>query len=43
MAARCAEEISRQVRAFNPWPMAETRFNGEQLRIWAAELIESPL
>jgi methionyl-tRNA formyltransferase len=39
---RSAEEISRQVRAFNPWPMAETRFNGEQLRIWAAEPIESP-
>ena len=39
---RSAEEISRQVRAFNPWPMAETRFNGEQLRIWAAEAIESP-
>ncbi|HTD71879.1 MAG TPA: methionyl-tRNA formyltransferase [Steroidobacteraceae bacterium] len=39
---RSAEEISRQVRAFNPWPMAETRFNGEQLRIWAAESLESP-
>jgi methionyl-tRNA formyltransferase len=39
---RSAEEVSRQVRAFNPWPMAETRFNGEQLRIWAAEPIESP-
>jgi len=37
-----AAEISRQVRAFNPWPMAETRFNGEQLRIWAAESLESP-
>jgi methionyl-tRNA formyltransferase len=39
---RSAEEISRQVRAFNPWPMAETRLDGEQLRIWAAEAIESP-
>jgi methionyl-tRNA formyltransferase len=39
---RHAEEISRQVRAFNPWPMAETRFKGEQLRIWEAEPIESP-
>jgi methionyl-tRNA formyltransferase len=39
---RSAEEIWRQVRAFNPWPMAETRFNGEQLRIWEAEPIESP-
>jgi methionyl-tRNA formyltransferase len=40
--ARHAAEISRQVRAFNPWPMAETRFNGKQLRIWEAEPIESP-
>jgi methionyl-tRNA formyltransferase len=39
---RSAEEISRQVRAFIPWPMAETRFNGEQLRIWGAEALESP-
>jgi methionyl-tRNA formyltransferase len=39
---RSAEEISRQVRAFNPAPVAETRFNGAQLRIWAAEPLESP-
>jgi methionyl-tRNA formyltransferase len=39
---RSAEEISRQVRAFNPWPMAETRFKGEQLRIWDAEPLEAP-
>jgi methionyl-tRNA formyltransferase len=25
------------VRAFNPWPVAETRWQGRQLRIWAAE------
>jgi methionyl-tRNA formyltransferase len=37
-----AELIHRQIRAFNPWPMAETRFNGEQLRIWDAEPIEAP-
>ena len=35
--SRTAGEISRQVRAFNPWPVAETRWNGQQLRIWAAE------
>ena len=39
---RHAEEISRQVRAFNPWPMAETRFDGKQLRICEAEPIDSP-
>jgi methionyl-tRNA formyltransferase len=36
-----AVEISRQVRAFNPAPVAETRCNGEQLRIWEAQAIES--
>jgi methionyl-tRNA formyltransferase len=35
--SRTAGEISRQVRAFNPWPVAETRWKGQQLRIWAAE------
>jgi methionyl-tRNA formyltransferase len=31
-----AEQISRQVRAFNPWPIAETRLSGAQVRIWEA-------
>ena len=39
---RHAEEISRQVRAFNPTPVAETRFEGKQLRIWEAEPLDSP-
>jgi methionyl-tRNA formyltransferase len=39
---RSAEEIDRQVRAFNPWPIAETRLDGEQLRIWEAEPLDSP-
>ena len=30
-------DVSRQVRAFNPWPIAETRLNGAQLRIFEAE------
>lgn len=33
---RDALDIDRQVRAFNPWPIAETRLDGEQLRIHAA-------
>ena len=33
---RSAVEIDRQVRAFNAWPIAETRWRGEQLRIWEA-------
>lgn len=32
--SRSALEIDRQVRAFNPWPIAETRWNGQQLRVW---------
>jgi methionyl-tRNA formyltransferase len=31
-----ATEIERKVRAFNPWPIAETMFGGEQLRIYSA-------
>jgi methionyl-tRNA formyltransferase len=37
---RSAVEIDRQVRAFNPWPIAETRLDGEQLRIYSAEVID---
>ena len=36
-----ALQIWRLVRAFNPWPIAETRLNGAQLRIWDAELRDS--
>ena len=35
--SRTAIEIARQVRAFNPWPVAETRWKGLQLRIWEAQ------
>ena len=39
---RSAREIDRQVRAFNPWPVAETRWNGRQLRIWEATPLDRP-
>ena len=32
--------IERQVRAFNPWPVAETRLDGEALRVWRARAID---
>ncbi len=32
-----ATEIERRVRAFNPWPIAESRYEGEQLRILRAK------
>lgn len=38
--SREAVEIGRKVRAFNPWPVAETRLDGEQLRIYAARVID---
>jgi methionyl-tRNA formyltransferase len=31
-----AIEIDRRVRAFNPWPVAETRWREQQLRVWHA-------
>ena len=37
-----AVHIHRQVRAFNPWPVAQTQFNGQQLRVWDAEPIAAP-
>jgi methionyl-tRNA formyltransferase len=30
--------VVRQVRAFNPWPIAESQLEGVQLRVWDAEL-----
>ena len=39
---QAARAIDRQVRAFNPWPVAETRWRGEQLRIWAATPLTQP-
>jgi methionyl-tRNA formyltransferase len=32
-----AVEIERKVRAFNPWPIAETLYEGEQLRVLRAK------
>ena len=34
--SKSALEIDRLVRAFTPWPIAETRWNGQQLRVWEA-------
>jgi len=39
--AQPAEAIARQVRAFNPWPVAETRCAGQQLRIWEARALDA--
>jgi methionyl-tRNA formyltransferase len=34
--SQSAIAIDRQVRAFNPWPVAETRLGDAQVRIWGA-------
>jgi methionyl-tRNA formyltransferase len=36
-----AVQVWRRVKAFNPWPVAETRLNGAQLRIWDAEVSDA--
>jgi methionyl-tRNA formyltransferase len=34
---RSAREIDAAIRAFNPWPVSETRLHDKQLRIWQAQ------
>ncbi len=34
-----AIEIERKIRAFNPWPVAQTRYKESWLRIWRAETV----
>jgi methionyl-tRNA formyltransferase len=36
--SQSAAQIDRQVRAFNPWPVAQTHYEGQPLRIWSSEL-----
>ena len=35
-----AEQLNRQIRAFNPWPVAETYLYDQQLRIWQANVLK---
>jgi methionyl-tRNA formyltransferase len=37
---KSAVELSRQIRAFNPFPVATTQFKGETCRIWFANTVE---
>jgi methionyl-tRNA formyltransferase len=39
---RPAVEIDRMIRAFNPWPVAETRLGATTLRLWASEVPALP-
>ncbi len=35
---RSALELDRQIRAFNPWPVAQTGLDGKILRVWESSL-----
>jgi methionyl-tRNA formyltransferase len=37
--SQSAAQISQQVRAFNPWPVAETPLKSERVRIWRAHAV----
>jgi methionyl-tRNA formyltransferase len=36
-----AVELDRRIRAFNPWPVAETSLAGETLRVWRAAVADT--
>jgi methionyl-tRNA formyltransferase len=38
--SRTAQELEYQVRAFDPWPVAEGEIAGETLRIWSAHAMD---
>ena len=38
--SQSAEVLSRTVRAFNPWPVAFTRWHDQNLRIWFAQALK---
>ncbi len=37
--AKTATELARQVRAFDPWPVATVTLDGEKVRVWKAEAL----
>ena len=39
---RPAIELDRQVRAFNPWPVAQARLEEQTLRVWEAAVLDGP-
>ena len=38
--SRSAIELERQVRAFNPWPVAQGSYEGEVMRVWQARALD---
>lgn len=41
--SQSAENLACQVRAFNSWPVAQTRYQDKVLRIWQAEPVAEPV
>ncbi len=41
--SQSATTIDRQIRAYNPWPVAETGLDGERMRCWRSAIIEDSL
>ena len=41
--SQSAEVITRRIRAFNPFPGAVTTLNGEQIKVWGAEVGDNNL
>ncbi len=37
---KSAEELERQVRAFTPWPVAQSQYQGGKLRVWNAVAVD---
>ena len=37
-----AEQLHRRVRAFNPWPVAETMLEEQRVRFWKSRLVNEP-
>ena len=35
------EQVHRNIRGFNPWPVAHTLLNGQAIRIWQANMVSS--
>ena len=38
--SRSAVEIDRKIRAYHPWPVAETPLDGERMRCWRSLIVE---
>lgn len=36
-----ASQLEQAIRAFNPWPVAYTSFQGQNLRIWSAKALQT--